>query len=137
MLHVTQIVNRQGWGSNPGDLVPGPGSEAPHCTAPLELSESELMIVLKKKKKAIFSFISIISKYFYYFSTFPLYYNSSVNKGYQYRLCVCVCARAKLLQSCLTLHNPLYCNPPGSSVHGILQARIQEWVAVPSCSRPS
>ena len=63
LLHVTQIVNQQGWGSNPGDLVPGPGSEAPHCTAPLELSESESMIVLKKKK-AIFSFISIISKYF-------------------------------------------------------------------------
>ena len=35
-------------------------------------------------------------------------------------------------QSCLTLRNPMYCSPPGSSVHGILQARVLEWVAVPS-----
>ena len=33
---------------------------------------------------------------------------------------------AKLLQSCLTLCNPMYYSPPGSSVHGILQARILE-----------
>ena len=31
-------------------------------------------------------------------------------------------------QSCLTLCNPMDCSPPGSSVHGILQARILEWV---------
>ena len=30
---------------------------------------------------------------------------------------------------CLTLCDPVDCNPPGSSVHGILQARILEWVA--------
>ena len=33
-------------------------------------------------------------------------------------------------QLCLTLCNPMNCNPPGSSVHGILQARILEWVAI-------
>ena len=38
----------------------------------------------------------------------------------------------KWLQSCLTLCNPMDCSPPGSSVHGILQARILEWVAMPS-----
>ena len=38
---------------------------------------------------------------------------------------------AKLLQSCPTLCNPLDCSPPGSSVHGILQARILEWVSMP------
>ena len=37
---------------------------------------------------------------------------------------------AKSLQSCLTLCDPMGCNPPGSSFHGILQARIQEWVAM-------
>ena len=35
-------------------------------------------------------------------------------------------------QSCPTLHNPVDCRPPGSSVHGILQARIPEWVATSS-----
>ena len=39
---------------------------------------------------------------------------------------------AKSLQSCLTLFNLMDCSPPGSSAHGILQARILEWVAMPS-----
>ena len=34
-------------------------------------------------------------------------------------------------QSCLTLGNPMDYSSPGSSVHGILQARILEWVAIP------
>ena len=43
------------------------------------------------------------------------------------------------LQSCPTLCNPKDCSPPGPSVHGTLQARILEWVAMPSsrgCSQP-
>ena len=44
------------------------------------------------------------------------------------------CVRAKLLQSCLTLcnHMGLDYSLSGSSVHGILQASILEWVAMPS-----
>ena len=34
-------------------------------------------------------------------------------------------------QSCPTLCDPMDCNPSGSSVHGLLQARILEWVAIP------
>ena len=34
-------------------------------------------------------------------------------------------------QSCLSLCDPMYCSPTGFSVHGILQARILEWVAIP------
>ena len=34
-------------------------------------------------------------------------------------------------QSCLILCDPLDSSPPGSSVHGILQARIVEWVSMP------
>ena len=41
----------------------------------------------------------------------------------------CVCS--KLLQSCLTLCNTMDHSQPGSSVHGILQARIVKWVAMP------
>ena len=44
----------------------------------------------------------------------------------------CVCARATLLQSCPTLLDVIYCSLPNSSVHGILQAGILEWVAMPS-----
>ena len=41
-------------------------------------------------------------------------------------VCVLLCA-----QSCLTLCDPMDCSPPGSSVHGMLQARMLEWVAFP------
>ena len=33
-------------------------------------------------------------------------------------------------QRCPTLCDPMYCSPPGSSVHGIFQARILEWIAI-------
>ena len=39
-------------------------------------------------------------------------------------------AAAKSLQSCLTLRDSMDCSPPGSSVHGIFQARVLEWVAI-------
>ena len=38
----------------------------------------------------------------------------------------------EVTQSCPTLCDPMDCSPPGSSVQGILQARIPEWVAIPS-----
>ena len=40
--------------------------------------------------------------------------------------------RAKSLQSYPTLCNPMDCRLPSPSVHGILQARIMEWIATPS-----
>ena len=39
-------------------------------------------------------------------------------------------AAAKSLQSCPTLRDPMVCSPPGSSVHGIFQARVLEWGAI-------
>ena len=39
-------------------------------------------------------------------------------------------AAAKSLQSCPTLSDPMDCSPPGSSVHGIFQARVLEWGAI-------
>ena len=39
---------------------------------------------------------------------------------------------AELLQSCLTLCDPIDCSLSGSSVHGIFQARVLEWIAFPS-----
>ena len=43
--------------------------------------------------------------------------------------CINICMRAQL---CLTLCDPMNCNLPCSSVRGILQPRILEWVAMPS-----
>ena len=53
-------------------------------------------------------------------------------------MCVCVCACVHMhvqSQSCLTFD--MDCNPPGSSVHGMLQARILEWVAISFSRRSS
>ena len=61
--------------------------------------------------------------------------SSSSSKLYElfiYFVGVC----AQLLQSCLTLCDPMNCNPPGLSVHGISQAKFLEWVAI-SSSRAS
>ena len=44
-------------------------------------------------------------------------------------MCMCVFS---VTQSCSTLCNPMDQSPPGSSAHGILQAKILEWVAMPS-----
>ena len=48
---------------------------------------------------------------------------------------LCCCCYS-VTQSCLTLCDPMDCSPPGSSVHGISQARILGWVAL-SSSRES
>ena len=64
--------------------------------------------------------------------TFPYVYCTSIRISVHY----CCCSVAKL---CPTLCNFLDCSPLGSSVHGILQARILEWVAIPfsrGSSRP-
>ena len=52
--------------------------------------------------------------------------------GWHHQLNGHACVPDKLLQSFPTLCDPMDCSPPGSSVHGILQARIQEWVVMPS-----
>ena len=39
-------------------------------------------------------------------------------------------SESEIAQTCLTLHNPMDCSPPGSSIHGILQARVLEWDAI-------
>ena len=43
-----------------------------------------------------------------------------------------MCMHAKSFQSCLTLWDPMDCSPLSSSVYGVLQARMLEWVATPS-----
>ena len=52
----------------------------------------------------------------------------------KFLLCVCVCVYVCVCsadQSYLTLCDPAYYNPSGSSVHGIFQARILEWAPFP------
>ena len=44
--------------------------------------------------------------------------------------CIKVKSESEVAQSCPTLSDPMDCSPPGSSVHGILQARVPEWGAI-------
>ena len=44
--------------------------------------------------------------------------------------CMKVKSESEVAQSCLTLCDPVDCSPPGSSVHGIFQARVLEWGAI-------
>ena len=50
-------------------------------------------------------------------------------------MCVCMCVCVAQLY--LALCDPMDCSPPGSFVHGILQARVLEWVGIPSSRRSS
>ena len=50
----------------------------------------------------------------------------------EYCVTTAAAAAAKSLQSCPTLCDPIDGSPPGSSVHGILQGRTLEWVAISS-----
>ena len=47
-------------------------------------------------------------------------------------LSICLKVKVLVTQSCLSLCSPVDCSPPGSSVQGILQARILEWLLFPS-----
>ena len=46
------------------------------------------------------------------------------------RVAMKVKSESEVTQSCLTLRDPMDCSPPGSSVHGIFQARVLQWVAI-------
>ena len=48
----------------------------------------------------------------------------------------CICCFCSITKPRLTVHNPMDCSPPGSSVHGILQTKILKWVTI-SFSRGS
>ena len=49
--------------------------------------------------------------------------------------CMKVKSESEVTQLCLTLSNPMDCSLPGSSIHGIFQARVLEWVAIPFSSQ--
>ena len=64
---------------------------------------------------------------------FYWHFNSFLTRKHTFLLVVTTTQKVKMLvvQSCPTLCDPTNCSSPGSSVHGILQARILEGVAIP------
>ena len=71
--------------------------------------------------------------YYLFMIKFCLAPRKTSTKEYIFNLCVCVWVP----QSCPTICDPMDCNPRGSSVHGISQARILDWVAIPFSRVPS
>ena len=90
-------------------------------------------LILSQRSKFFFS--TIFSAYvFCYWQLQLMFSNPSIFSSVGF-----AGMHAKPCQSCPTLCSPVHCSPPGFSVHGILQARILEWVAMPSSrgsSRP-
>ena len=75
------------------------------------------------------SFTCVVGKEF---PAFPSHVKRRRSPQERREVYIYVCVRAQSLQSCPTLCDPMDCSLPGSSVHGILQARILEWVAISS-----
>ena len=93
-----------------------------------------IMVLILNKP---FFLISLFLKFFFFFSFLePAIVSMKYNEMEIWRscvlacafyVCVCVC----VAQLCPTLWDPMGYSPPGTSVHGILQAIILEWVAIP------
>ena len=87
-------------------------------------------VLLREAKKLTKNFSTILKFIFIVIIVVPVFNSSG--------LYICLVTESKTLvcmlslQSCPTLCNPMDCILPGSSVHGILQARILEWVVMPS-----
>ena len=83
----------------------------------------------------------IISDLIYILSNHVFYEKRSNSESYIVSSChiieVIKASKVLVTQSCPNLCDPMDCIPPGSSVHGILQARTLEWVAVPFSRGPS
>ena len=80
---------------------------------------------------------TILSSLIYSFhSNLNTYYAENILLGiikYKYVFSLCLGhyeSESEVTQLCLTLCNPMECSQSGSSVHGIFQARILEWVAI-------
>ena len=91
--------------------------------------KNKLKILSNSEIENIFLNIWKDKKYIYLFKKHSA---CSLKHCFRISRCTFLCPHAKSLQSCPIMCDPMGCSLPGSSVHGILQARILEWVTVPS-----
>ena len=98
-----------------------------------EIGDPETRIYLETAQTILYSLTyrqkRWVSSFSVSFTDFPKGSpNSLLGPAVTYNKCCC----CLVTKSYLTLIDPMDCSPPGSSVCGIFQARILEWVAVPS-----
>ena len=95
----------------------------------ITFSQNNIVLILSDIENTmifISNFIVLHFKQFFYVNIF--FYL----KDYELILRIKCCLHAQSLQLYLTLSDPTDCSPPGSSVHGILWARMLKWVAISS-----
>ena len=82
---------------------------------------------IKSISMGVFFFLGL------YFSQYTIHrFSHQLTQAPPHRYWVCKKEKSgSVAQSCPTLCDPIGCSPPGFSVHGILQARILEWVVIP------
>ena len=100
------------------------------------LLKKKSILMCKKVSVRISDFIPYHLKQYWAHKVSVMPKNSSflpspVNTGYDQTKSPRSTVKVLAAQSCPTLCDPVDCSPPGSSVYGILQARILEWVAIP------
>ena len=99
---------------------------------PLPLTDfvsQELLLSVNSNTLEYFCFKKTVQKwnstlFFACLATFVQHYGCDI-QSFQKDGCCCSVAK-----SCPSLHDPMDCSPPCSSVHGIIQARLQEWIAI-------
>ena len=117
------------------------------CAEMLQIIQHRFLLLLPyfkvgtctEKPTSIFSPLLL----FYYLCVFPLSFSSIASYlGNEQTSKVqeigdIVAVKSESFQLCPTLYGPMDCSPPGSSVLGILQAKILEWVAIPFSRKSS
>jgi len=92
-----------------------------------------IYIIFSRKQLLVLLIFTVISFIYFSFISALIYMLSFYNFGFfSFSSCfICkVCCCCLVTQLCPTVCNPMVCSPPGSSVHGILQARILECIAI-------
>ena len=98
------------------------------------LSSSMLYVLLLLLLLSCFSRVSLCANHRRQPTRLPRTWDSpgkNTGVGCNFLLqCMKVKSESEVAQSCLTLSDPMDCSPPGSSIHGIFQARVLEWGAI-------
>ena len=97
-----------------------------HATKAVPRGQFLFQIEMLILEKIIYKKPYLYCKLAFYFFTFYI-----LGVGCHFRLqCMKVKSDSEVAQWCPTLSDPMDCSPPGSSVHGIFQARVLEWGAI-------
>ena len=113
------------------NVMKSPTREVNHPFVPHipSISHSVAISVIRWTVRAIT--VLVFKSPLFYLMMVPKHEGSNAGNSVILLLCLIVVVVVLVAQSCPTLCDPTDSNPPGSSVHGILQARILEWIAIP------